>query len=218
MNKLFTATGAAVACLALFASAAFAATVNYTPWTFDPANACNESATVNGSSVTLSKPCPTATVASAGVSLEGVNGLSTTGMTLSFDYDGYCGAGAPRFNVHLSNGAIIFLGCAHGDADNDGTATFTAGQTYGGVLFPEGQTVTAIDIVQDEQGTVTLSNITINGDVASPNLQALRDSCKNGGWRTMTGPNGQSFRNQGDCVSFFSTGGQNQPSGTTQNL
>lgn len=32
-----------------------------------------------------------------------------------------------------------------------------------------------------------------------------KDQCKNGGWQS-TG-----FKNQGDCVSFFATGGKNPP-------
>ena len=31
-----------------------------------------------------------------------------------------------------------------------------------------------------------------------------KDDCKNGGWQNFTSP---SFKNQGDCVSFFATGG-----------
>ena len=36
--------------------------------------------------------------------------------------------------------------------------------------------------------------------------------CKNGGWATANNP---SFKNQGDCVSYFATGGKNLPSGST---
>lgn len=212
MNKFVQklAVGASTVAIAAssFAMPALAATVNFTPWTYDPGNACNESATLNGNnSVTLSKPCTTPTNASAGVSLGGVEGLSTTGMTLSFDYSGYCGAGAPRFNVSLSDGSTVFLGCAYGGGatgtDVTGTATFTAGNTYGGVLFPEGATITGIDIVQDEQGTVTISDITVNGTVATATGQSLKDACKKGGWQTLTDNNNQPFRNQGQCVSYF---------------
>lgn len=203
MQKIFATIGAAALGLTMMAGSAFAATVNFTPWTFDPGNACDESATLNGNnSVTLSKPCPTATNASAGVSLQGVEGMSTTGMTLSFNHSGYCGAGAPRFNVYTDMGTI-FLGCIHGDPGNTGTATFTAGNTYGGVLFPEGATITGIDIVQDEQGTVTISNITVNGMVATAEGQALKDACKKGGYQNLTDANGNTFRNQGQCVSYF---------------
>jgi choice-of-anchor C domain-containing protein len=35
------------------------------------------------------------------------------------------------------------------------------------------------------------------------------DDCKNGGWQTMIDSAGNSFKNQGDCVSFFATKGKN---------
>jgi hypothetical protein len=35
-----------------------------------------------------------------------------------------------------------------------------------------------------------------------------KDQCKNGGWETFG-----TFKNQGDCVSYFATGGKNQPKG-----
>jgi hypothetical protein len=32
-----------------------------------------------------------------------------------------------------------------------------------------------------------------------------KEKCKNGGWQTFTSP---TFKNQGDCVSFFASGGK----------
>ncbi len=40
-----------------------------------------------------------------------------------------------------------------------------------------------------------------------------KDQCKNGGWMNLTDNNGNSFKNQGDCVSFVATGGKNQAAG-----
>ncbi len=34
-------------------------------------------------------------------------------------------------------------------------------------------------------------------------------NCKNSGWKTMVDSAGTSFRNQGDCVSFYATGEKN---------
>ena len=42
------------------------------------------------------------------------------------------------------------------------------------------------------------SNPSING--------YTKDQCKNGGWQSL------GFKNQGDCVSYFATGGKNPPS------
>jgi hypothetical protein len=33
--------------------------------------------------------------------------------------------------------------------------------------------------------------------------------CKNGGWQNLVDSAGNSFKNQGDCVSFVATGGKN---------
>ncbi|HWN11206.1 MAG TPA: hypothetical protein VNO50_18355 [Pyrinomonadaceae bacterium] len=33
-----------------------------------------------------------------------------------------------------------------------------------------------------------------------------KNACKNGGWQTFTRPDGSTFKNQGDCVSYASTG------------
>ena len=38
-------------------------------------------------------------------------------------------------------------------------------------------------------------------------------SCKSNGWKTMTDSVGHSFKNQGDCVSFFATDGKNLAAG-----
>ncbi|MDR0359310.1 MAG: ubiquitin family protein [bacterium] len=45
-------------------------------------------------------------------------------------------------------------------------------------------------------------------EIRAPALPTSRDQCKNGGWMSFG-----VFRNQGDCVSFVSTGGRNAPSG-----
>jgi hypothetical protein len=45
----------------------------------------------------------------------------------------------------------------------------------------------------------------------APTSGYTKDQCKNGGWQTNF-PAG-TFKNQGDCVSFFATGGKNPPSG-----
>lgn len=39
---------------------------------------------------------------------------------------------------------------------------------------------------------------------------ATKDACKKGGWMNLTDNEGNSFKNQGDCVSFVATGGKNK--------
>lgn len=40
-------------------------------------------------------------------------------------------------------------------------------------------------------------------------VASTKDQCKNNGWKTMKDTSNKSFKNQGDCVSFFSTNGRN---------
>jgi choice-of-anchor C domain-containing protein len=44
-------------------------------------------------------------------------------------------------------------------------------------------------------------------------VAADKDSCKKGGWETFVDTAGNTFKNQGDCVSFFATGGRNLGAG-----
>jgi choice-of-anchor C domain-containing protein len=46
-------------------------------------------------------------------------------------------------------------------------------------------------------------------NVAVTEFVPSKDDCKNGGWQTMIDTSGNSFKNQGDCVSFFATKGKN---------
>ncbi len=221
MNKIAKKIGVGISTAAIMAASfvlpAAAAGTTYTPFTFIgaagdcgpsyPAGTPGGASAVQNSdgSVTLTKSALTTDCSSAGVTF---NNVPSSLSSLSFNYSGYCGAGAPRFNVETSNHGTIFLGCAYGGGPTGtnvtGTATFTSGNTYGGVLFPTDAIVTGLEIVQDEQGSVTLSNIMVNGQTVSySNAPTTKDQCKNGGWKTATDLNGNSFKNQGQCVSYF---------------
>jgi hypothetical protein len=121
--------------------------------------------------LSLTKSVPTTEVAAAGAQINGVRGLSTTGLTIGFTLEpgSYCGAGAPRFNVRLSDGTIVFLGCIYGN-DGSGNVSFSAGNTYGGVPFPSGATIEGLSIVQDETGTAVIDDIFVGSEmVGGPN-------------------------------------------------
>jgi hypothetical protein len=216
MKNIYKKIGIGISTAAIMAASfvlpAAAASTTYTPFTFiGTAADCGNvgpagtpggaSATQNSNgSVTLTKSDPTNGCSAAGVD---INNAPTSVISLSFDVNGYCGAGAPRFNVYTSS-TTYFFGCTYGQSG--GTATFTAGNTYGGVTFPAGGItgVTGIQIIQDETGSTTLSNITVNGQTVSySNAPTTKDQCKNGGWQTSTDLNGNSFKNQGQCVSYF---------------
>ena len=95
----------------------------------------------------------------------------------------------------------------HSDLHVHGDDDFAAGGNQ--VPFPTG-TITGVEILIDVQGTANVTNITVNGETQVPTTQAAKDQCKNGGWQNFTSP---SFKNQGDCVSFFATGGKNSANG-----
>jgi choice-of-anchor C domain-containing protein len=65
--------------------------------------------------------------------------------------------------------------------------------------------------------TTTLSFISTTATAFGPAIDDVAvtesvpgtDDCKDGGWQTMIDTAGNSFKNQGDCVSFFATKGKN---------
>jgi hypothetical protein len=48
--------------------------------------------------------------------------------------------------------------------------------------------------------------VNLTGGSNTYNFDPDKDVCKSGGWQTMTRPNGTTFKNQGDCVSYTNTG------------
>lgn len=73
--------------------------------------------------------------------------------------------------------------------------------------------------------TSSSTTLTFEGDPAAqawgPALDNVRitetlptvDMCKKGGWESMIDSEGNTFKNQGDCVSFFATNGKNLGAG-----
>jgi hypothetical protein len=160
---------------------------------------------------------------------------------LSTDYmftTGSCGLGSPRFQINVG-GANIFVyigpppnytGCVEdawlttGDLLEAALFVDTS-QLPGGTFYDTwasalvkygGMTVTGIQLVSDNANQVVLvDNVMINAttftfetDVVDP---SDKERCKNGGWQTITAAPGP-FKNQGDCVSYFATGGKNKAS------
>lgn len=72
-----------------------------------------------------------------------------------------------------------------------------------------GDVVTGIQLVVDG---FTTPYITAQFDNTMINQTTYtyesKDSCKDGGWQQFTSAPGP-FKNQGDCVSYFATGGKN---------
>jgi hypothetical protein len=73
----------------------------------------------------------------------------------------------------------------------------------GGTLV--GLAVTAVS------GRVTLNGVLVTGPMTLVGPPQTTAECKDGGWETFNFPG--TFKNQGDCVSYVSTGGANPPLG-----
>lgn len=191
--RSFSKTAAIVAASGLFfTTSAIAQTGGFTP--------TDSGTTVNGGVITLDSRGQ-----ADGTSLENPNLAIAVknGDTISFEYKGPCGGGAPR--VFIQGGAFnTFDPDPNGTAcgtDTDGDGFFTVTQTIRNITAgPAGQ----VGIVNDNTSNpsvVLVRNVMIAGvNIFAP---ATADQCKNGGFRA------GGFRNQGECVSSFRS---NRPS------
>jgi hypothetical protein len=195
-------TAAVVAALAFAGSAAAA----LTPWTFlGPGVSCPVVSTFSNGVLHLEKNCTTSTNASAGATITGFTGQTFGSASFTLANTGQCQGGSPRFNVVTSSGTF-FLGCNNvtPTTNANGTVTYTftpatiaaAGNQ---VPVPTG-TIQSVDVLIDVQGTADLSTITVNGQAQVPSANTAKNQCKHGGWKTFTSP---TFKNQGQCVSYF---------------
>jgi hypothetical protein len=203
--KRLLAVAAGVMTLALAGTAAAA----LVPGVFDPGDTGCVSSSFGNGVLHLEKNCPTSTNAAAGADITGLEGQTFTSPSFTLASTAQCEGGSPRFDV-VTTTDLFFLGCNNvtPTINADGTATYTFTAAGSQVPFPTG-TIQAISILIDVEGTADVSDITVNGILQVPSGEA-KDVCKDGGWKTFTNP---SFKNQGDCVSFFATGGKNPPSG-----
>lgn len=95
--------------------------------------------------------------------------------------------------------------------------------TWASALIKYGtHTVTGIQLVADGGWAVTggtqtvlVDNVMINGTTFTFEAEVVdpsdKEKCKKGGWQDFTTSPGP-FKNQGDCVSYFATGGKNTAS------
>ena len=169
-------------------------------------------------SIFLEKTGPIENCAAAGIdivtSLEGGPVSALTELNFQYPTGGYCGGGAPRFNI-VSGNDVVFLGC------NGGTAT-VLGNGWTEVEFNQAAIAAALAtagiaptatlddlyIIFDESGSVHLDNISVNKEVVgAPTSPSTKDDCKKGGYKNFY----PAFANQGDCVSYFATKGKNKP-------
>ena len=158
---------------------------------------------------------------------------------LSTDYrftEASCGGGAPRFQINVDGKNIqVYLGpppdytlCPTGTwlptgdlllfpVDSSQLPGGTFYDTWAHVLAAYGtHAITGIQLVTDGSWffdgatqTVLVDNVMINNTTYTFEPAPTKDSCKKGGWQDFTSSPGP-FKNQGDCVSFFASGGKNE--------
>jgi len=190
---------AAATCALVFAASAGA---TLEPGVYDPDNTGCPVATYTHGVLHLEKNCATSTNAAAGADITGLNGQTFQSASFTLASTSQCQGGSPRFNVSTTTG-FFYLGC-NNVVPNGTTYTFTpetlaaAGNQ---VPFPTG-TITGISILIDVQGAADITNIKVNGATQVPVIgpPTNANQCKNGGWKEFNNP---SFKNQGQCVSYF---------------
>jgi len=144
-----------------------------------------------------------------------------------------CGGGAPRFQINFgpSASAFVYIGpppnytdCPQNVWVSTGNlatpVSFIDTSQLGGTFYDTfahadavygSDVVTGIQLVTDSSWffhstqTVLVDNVMINSTTYTFESAA---SCKDGGWRTFS-VGSETFKNQGDCVSFFASGGRN---------
>jgi hypothetical protein len=180
------------------------------PWTFVGAGAvCSPTSTFSSGVLHLSKPCTTPTNASAGATITGASGQTFTSASFTLANASQCQGGSPRFNV-VTNVMTYFLGCNNVvpviNGNGTVTYTFTAATIAAAgnpIPVPTG-TISSVDVLIDVQGSADLSNIVFNGQTQVPvpptGSPTTKNQCMHGGWSSFTSP---SFKNQGQCVSWF---------------
>ena len=85
-----------------------------------------------------------------------------------------------------------------------------AGNTYGAAAYRSVNPPPCTPITAFEGDFTSLPRPIVSGDIHVVDAQPFptsNDQCKNGGWKTLG-----VVKNQGDCVSFVATKGENQPS------
>jgi hypothetical protein len=133
-----------------------------------------------------------------------------------------CGGGSPRFQINVG-GANIFVyigpapnytGCATNTWESTGDL-LTATSRVDTSQLPGGSQNDTWGEAQARYGSLLVDNVNVNGTIYTFDAVVVdprdKEDCKNGGWEDFTSSPGP-FKNQGDCVSYFATGGKNKAS------
>lgn len=146
-------------------------------------------------------------------------GTFTESGSFSTDSRGFVSSFASTFTITSTAGTVTVTGTKSlnpGASGNQVTCTPVAGTevdasigtTYRANILGVGQDtgLAAVSMFDDGFGT-TASLLTFGENFGSTG--AGQTQCKHGAWKSF----GDEFKNQGDCVAFFATGGKNPPSG-----
>jgi len=144
----------------------------------------------------------------------------TNGVKNIFAYFGTDSAGAPCIpGTWQNSGDFLEVGRLLDTSQVGGTFY----DPYANALANYGSyPVVSIQIVADaswgfadSEQAADIDNTLINSTLFTYEIPVptSKDQCKNGGWKTMADNNGNTFKNQGDCVSFVATGGKNSGAG-----
>jgi choice-of-anchor C domain-containing protein len=122
--------------------------------------------------------------------------------TVSFLLSGNPVGGDPikTLDVSATGGAVANY--THDTSGTDLTNMVWTAQTYTFLATSASTTLSFISTTPGAFGPA-IDNVVVTESVP------VKDDCKNGGWETMIDTAGNSFKNQGDCVSFFATKGKN---------
>jgi choice-of-anchor C domain-containing protein len=122
--------------------------------------------------------------------------------TVSFLLSGNPVGGDPikTLDVSATGGAVANY--THDTSGTDLTNMVWTAQTYTFLATSASTTLSFISTTAGAFGPA-IDNVVVTESVP------VKDDCKNGGWETMIDTAGNSFKNQGDCVSFFATKGKN---------
>ncbi len=109
-------------------------------------------------------------------------------------------------SLHPESDSVVSCFPGTGGSEVNGSVGATYRATIAGVGQDTGTATVSID--DDLFGSDT-PLLFFNENFGSTG--AVRQQCQHGGWKSF----GTLFKNQGDCVSFFATGGKNPPSGSS---
>jgi hypothetical protein len=201
-------TAAAIAAFALALAGTASAALSPSVYIGPGVSPTCATATYSNGVLHLAKPCSSDTQSFAGADITGFTGQTFTAASFTLSSSTVCNGGSPRFDIQMSDNTVFFLGCNNVtptvNADGSKTYTFSAATLAAAgqqVPFPTG-TIKAVDVGIDISGTADISRISFNGvaQVPAVTTPGTKNACKHDGWKTFSNP---SFRNQGQCVSYF---------------